>query len=189
LAKRHRQVLAAVADILAWWKLAAVPAGFEAWRVVLYGLIALLRADETAAFAERLGLSGPAKARMLRDKDDAESILAKLSRRPKLTPSLVYRIAEGASVEAVLLAMAKTYREPTRRALAAHLTQHAATRTAIAGRDLRALGVAPGPVYGEILARVLDARLDGKARTKAEELALVKRLLKKENVPRRGGRP
>ena len=179
MTRRVRAVLDETVEVLSWWKLAALPVPCEFWRVHLYALIALLRSEEAASFCERLGLTGARRARVLRDKEDAERALARLSRRPRLTPSVVYRALEGLSIEARLLAMAKTYREPTRRAIAASLARDAEAKPLIAGRDLKALGVPPGPLYGEVLARVLDARLDGKVRTKAEELALARRMLRK----------
>ncbi len=41
----------------------------------------------------------------------------------------------------------------------------------IDGRDLLAAGVPAGPEVGRRLARALDARLDGEAGTRADELA------------------
>jgi len=47
----------------------------------------------------------------------------------------------------------------------------------VTGDDLLRHGVAPGPIFGELLARLRDAQLDGRIETKAEGLAMVDRLL------------
>ncbi len=50
-------------------------------------------------------------------------------------------------------------------------------RPSLTGDDLRQLGIAPGRVYRHIFDRLRDARLDGEITTRAEEEALVRRLL------------
>jgi len=44
------------------------------------------------------------------------------------------------------------------------------------GHALKKLGLPAGPLYAEILAAILDARLDGEVTTKDDELALAKHL-------------
>jgi tRNA nucleotidyltransferase (CCA-adding enzyme) len=44
----------------------------------------------------------------------------------------------------------------------------------VGGRDIKALGIAPSPVYSKILNAVLEARLNGEIRTHEEELELLR---------------
>jgi len=55
-------------------------------------------------------------------------------------------------------------------------------RAALRGRDLLALGVAPGPAMGRMLARLRAARLDGEARGREDEVMLVRAWLSKGKV-------
>ena len=50
-------------------------------------------------------------------------------------------------------------------------------RTLLTGDDLLALGVAQGPLVGELLRELLDARLDGLVASRGDEEALVRRRL------------
>jgi tRNA nucleotidyltransferase (CCA-adding enzyme) len=50
-------------------------------------------------------------------------------------------------------------------------------RPAIRGEFLKGQGVEPGPVYRQILDKLLYARLDGKIRTASEEEVMAKELL------------
>ena len=43
--------------------------------------------------------------------------------------------------------------------------------------DLKALGLKPGPRFKQILDRLLEARLNGEIKTKADERALAKQLV------------
>jgi tRNA nucleotidyltransferase (CCA-adding enzyme) len=51
-------------------------------------------------------------------------------------------------------------------------------RILTSGHDLRRLGVVPGPGYQKLFTEVLEAKLNGKVSTKAQELELVKKLIK-----------
>ncbi len=77
--------------------------------------------------------------------------------------------------------MALLERGAAARALRRYLGRLAHVRIDTTGRDLRALGLEPGPRYRRILDRLLDARLDGRVRSRSGELALTRRL-----VARRG---
>lgn len=54
---------------------------------------------------------------------------------------------------------------------------------AIEGVDLDRLGIPPGPLYKKILTEVLWAKLDGKVKTKKDEITFVKQLIIKEQIP------
>ncbi|MCK4832439.1 MAG: hypothetical protein KAS81_06710, partial [Anaerolineales bacterium] len=53
------------------------------------------------------------------------------------------------------------------------------------GHDLRLLGLAPGPVYQELLNELLYARLDGRISTEEEERAYLDLLLSQRGHLRR----
>lgn len=50
-------------------------------------------------------------------------------------------------------------------------------RTAVAGDDLRGLGLKPGPIFTQILDQLLAARLDGQVTSREEEMEVVAALL------------
>lgn len=82
-------------------------------------------------------------------------------------PSAIARAARRRALEEVALAGALGAAGPARRWLA----ELREVRLEIGGEDLLAAGVAPGPELGERLARALDARLDGEACGREQELA------------------
>jgi tRNA nucleotidyltransferase (CCA-adding enzyme) len=83
--------------------------------------------------------------------------------RRATTPAQIARAARGAPVELVALAGGQGARR--------WLDELRHVRLDITGHDLLAAGVAPGPEVGERLARALDARLDGRAPGREEQLA------------------
>jgi tRNA nucleotidyltransferase (CCA-adding enzyme) len=52
-------------------------------------------------------------------------------------------------------------------------------KSALSGADLLKMGLTPGPQVKEVLARLHEAKLDGKAVTKQDEAALVRECLAK----------
>ncbi len=60
--------------------------------------------------------------------------------------------------------------------LAQYHAELACVRAELTGDDLKALGIAPGPVFREILKALRDARLDGEVQTRRQERELAVRL-------------
>ncbi len=61
-----------------------------------------------------------------------------------------------------------------------YLTAWAGARVLITGKDLKSLGISPGPLYKKLLSALWDARLGGRVKDKEEEIRLVKALLKED---------
>ena len=70
--------------------------------------------------------------------------------------------------------MAKAKDDRVKKAISLYLTNLQGIKTSITGSDLKRLGLAPGPLFKEIMEKILDARLDGEVRSKEEELSLAK---------------
>lgn len=67
--------------------------------------------------------------------------------------------------------MAATCQEKVKRAISHFFTRLRQIEPAIGGKDLLAMGYKPGPIYRDIIQAVLDAKLDGRLKTRNEELA------------------
>ncbi len=55
------------------------------------------------------------------------------------------------------------------------------------GNDLIAMGMEPGPIFGELLEEVRDAELEGKLESKEDGLELVRKLLRERGISLSGG--
>ena len=53
------------------------------------------------------------------------------------------------------------------------------------GRDLKKLGMKEGPVYREILGKIMIAKIDGKVKNKKDELAYVKKLAPRKRAKKK----
>jgi tRNA nucleotidyltransferase (CCA-adding enzyme) len=66
--------------------------------------------------------------------------------------------------------MGSTKKEKLKRLISLYFTQLRQTKILIKGKDLIKLGVEPGPVFSKIMGEVLNARLNGRLKTKKDEI-------------------
>jgi tRNA nucleotidyltransferase (CCA-adding enzyme) len=90
-----------------------------------------------------------------------------------LKHSDLYRRLEGIGDEMLLYAMARTGSDDVRLAISLYLTQLREVKPFLNGDDLIRLGFEPGPLIGDVLARLRDARLDGLVTSRQDELDFV----------------
>jgi tRNA nucleotidyltransferase (CCA-adding enzyme) len=57
-----------------------------------------------------------------------------------------------------------------KKSLSQYITQLRHITTSLTGKDLKKMGLEPGPIYKETLQAVLDAKLNGLVRTRNDEL-------------------
>lgn len=95
-------------------------------------------------------------------------------------PGDVYNALKAVPPAALPIAWLGAETRTARERLLAYALRLGRTQTILTGADLADMGVAPGPVYGRVLRAVLEARLEGRIATRAEEERLARRLLADE---------
>ena len=75
--------------------------------------------------------------------------------------------------------MAKCGRNLMKKRATDFLCKYNGIRLKIKGADLKKLGVEPGPDFTRILKKTLYAKIDGKLKTKKDELSFAKKLAKR----------
>ena len=78
--------------------------------------------------------------------------------------------------------MARTTMDDVRRSISTFVTHLREVTCLLTGRDLKKLRVPEGPLYTRILEEIKAARLNGKAKTREDELRIVERVWRKEDV-------
>lgn len=149
----------------------------ESWVVYFmalsYGVSQRERVASCKKFAFRVGET----KRIVHCEQDRKKIEKQLS-APSIAPSVVYRLLEPMSYETIILAKAAARKKSVQNNIEEFLHVYNGTRVHVTGDDLKALGVKPGPYFKKILTRLLYAKLDLKLKTKEQELAFVKKLMK-----------
>ena len=130
-------------------------------------------AEVAAAGFRGLGFSGEPLARLLRAREAGPLLAERLAALSGAPASRRAALLRGRA--AIELAWAWLGGDrPARAALDWYLGGAAQVRGVLRGEELIALGVPRGPAVGLVLGRLRDARLDERARSRADEAALVR---------------
>ncbi len=156
----------------------------DRWLIYLMALFDDLSYNTVSSICGRFVFRGSDSLRILACKSYSRSALKALASKSAMAPSRIYRLLEPLSFEVILLVMAKAaLLKPDAKVKLAKsrirefLNKYNGMRTHIKGDDIKALGLKPSPRFKTILDKVLYNKLDGKLKTKKEELAYVKKLI------------
>jgi tRNA nucleotidyltransferase (CCA-adding enzyme) len=138
-------------------------------------LTSSMNTEELVSLGQRLRITH-SDSRLLQEVMQLRGSLDQL-RAKAMLPSTIYRLLSPYSREARFVLSVLTESEAVRQRLDLYEQQLSMVVPQIDGHYLRALGVPPGPVYGEILERIRSALLDGQILTLADEQALAQRLV------------
>ena len=178
LTAKLSRLLSDLGKALSWWATQFPRRPFDRALVYFIGLMDELSASATDAVVERLALPGDQANRIRLAKKHVEPALRFLVRHRSSKPSDTYRALAGLPDEGLVLLVAKARSKALARLVSAHVTTHQHVTPSLHGGDLKALGLRLGPIYKKILDRLLEARLNGEVKTKADERELVRKLAK-----------
>jgi tRNA nucleotidyltransferase (CCA-adding enzyme) len=74
-----------------------------------------------------------------------------------------------------MMAIAKN--KAVKKSISHFFTDLRRTKLSLKGRDLKKMGLPPGPVYRQVMEAVLDARLDGTVKSKKDEIEFARQLV------------
>lgn len=176
-------------QIIRWFELLYLKEPFEGWIVYLLAICSNLSNDDFVETCVRLDIGPRFIERYFEGRVQGLKALEKISRSingkiRSLLPSEICSLLRSLPVEVLLHLMARTDGN-TRRQFSIYFTKLAMIESEIDGEDLKKLGVRSGPAFARILQLVLDAKIDGRVETRADELELVKNLIKSEQIPQR----
>lgn len=170
--------LAELETVRNWYRLLYDEKPAESWKLYLLGLCGNLSPEETRQLTFNLGFTQRQRNEFLALREHTGQALGKIINWARTDKPLsdLYFILHELPVEGVLLLMAKCAKEQMKKAISTYLTRLRHVSLDIGGRDLRQMGIEPGPAHGLILRKVLAARLDGKAECRDDQLALARAL-------------
>ena len=161
-----------------WWQIRCVDRwlrwldpknNLNQWLLRFETIIAYLSPQEAKIIADRLQLPKDSISRVTNLQKIASLLDEFLPQRDRI--SEVVELLRHYDTLTLILVAARS-RKQIRRTIWQYLNEWSKIRSPLNGRDLKALGYKPGPLYKEILAELLAATLDGKIcdRAAAEDL-------------------
>ena len=130
-----------------------------------------LTGEATEYLISYLRLSKPI-ARTIRDAISLKPAVKSLA-DPKLPISSVYHLLEGYNSSAITAHLVASDSPAARRHIQLYLAKLRYVKPALTGDDLLKMDIPQGPRIKEMLAQLLDARLDGKVSSKKGEVEMV----------------
>ncbi|MFP3982024.1 MAG: polya polymerase, partial [Desulfobacterales bacterium] len=174
---RMRAMLESTRNVLSWYDLLYIEDDYKRWAVYFLILIRhtdLQKADEICRHFE---LAPKYTKIFVQERQEAEDSLHALSRKLPMKNSELYHELSGFRTELILFMMAATRQERIRKAISFYVTDLKDVRISVTGKDLKQMGLTPSPLFGKILRRLLQEKLDGRAETRQDELEFVKKAI------------
>ncbi len=174
LDKKRRELFHAVRKVLAWHDLLFLDEPYLRWAVYFTALVEGCGRETTEAVCEKLELAPRHRVIFTRDRFEVFQALHGMRRRMPLENSDLYRELSPFKTEMILFMMAAARGERIKKAIAFYFTQLRFVEPSVTGEDIKKMGLAPGPIFREILQAVLDAKLNGVVKTRDDELNFVR---------------
>ncbi|OGF52910.1 MAG: hypothetical protein A2497_00260 [Candidatus Firestonebacteria bacterium RifOxyC12_full_39_7] len=146
----------------------------DRWLVNFLALVDDLNLDQITHICEKFKLSSKVIAQLSQIRTGEKEIL-RILEKVKMKNSEVYNLLFKVSYEGLLFYMSKSKSMRARQRIHLYLSSLYKIKVDVTGEDLKAYGIKPGPVYKEIFKELLNLKLDGTIKTRAEELELVKK--------------
>jgi len=105
----------------------------------------------------------------------AVSGVVKFLKRRNLKVSSIYRRLQPLTYEVILLAYLKSKSKIVRQRIVDFISIYNEMRISVSGEDIRKLGISPGPLFKKLLEDVLFAKIDGRLKTRKDELDYLRR--------------
>ncbi len=162
--------LSGTKKVIDWHDLQFTEEPFLRWVVYLAALFHGCDPNSTEEICEKLELAPRYRSIFTEERFEAMRCLYSIKRGLPLENSALYRALVPFRIEITLYMMAAAGQQRTKRAIAHYLTRLRFVETSIRGKDLKSMGLKPGPLYREILDAVLEARLNGRVKTRNDEI-------------------
>ncbi len=169
-------------EALDWYRFSCLDRTINRWLVYAMALVEVLPDQSVDDVLTRFPFTEEERTAVNAARFLTHQVCRQLSLRMPLRPSETVRLLSGLSDETLVFLLAKNKSESAKRQLSMFLSTYRDVKPSLTGKDLKALGLKPGPRYRAILSRLMEARLDGEVNDEREERELVKRLVEEDRA-------
>lgn len=175
--QRTYDLLEEVYKALSWHDLLYTDEKYPRWSVYFMALIS--KCPYRMAEELCLYLKIPIKERrtMMNGRLRAKEHLAFLEKSIPETNSGLHKLLSVFSTELILFMIASAGDENVKKAISFYYSKLRDVKLVIRGDDLIALGLTPGPSFSKVFKKVLGAKLDGKVKSKEDEIEYARRYI------------
>jgi tRNA nucleotidyltransferase (CCA-adding enzyme) len=163
-------LLTSVKEVLTWHDLLFLDEPYKQWVVYFLALIYHCSAERAEEICRRFELAPDFRKIFCIERLAANNCIFWLEKHLPKPDSELYRKLNGFRIELILYMMAAARQQKVKKAISHFFTNLRRVEIALKGRDLKKMKLKPGPIYRQVLQAVLDAKLDGKLKTKNDEI-------------------
>lgn len=163
----------AIQETFVWYKLLFIEEQINKSHLFLMSFFEGLSPEECEKALQRLSVPPRARKEIIEGIKQAKEALLRLQ-AISLNEKDIYHALQPLSTQAILFAVSKAKQEGQKKAISLYLTTLRKVNPGLTGEDLKAMGYKPGPLFNRILKEILEARLDGKIKSREEEVRFVK---------------
>jgi tRNA nucleotidyltransferase (CCA-adding enzyme) len=174
--KDQNALLQEIEGVISWFNLLYLEEAYEPWKVYWHGLTSSLDTKALQRLADRMQMVDHESRKMIWEREQMGGVLDKLYRLKVDDNYEIYTLLYHYGTEILLYMMARVNTEKIKRMISNYFTKLKGTKVMLKGKDLKHMGVEPGPIYKEIFDSLLKARLNNLISTRDEEAGFVKEI-------------
>ncbi len=165
--------------INAWWNERYQMTNIKTW--LIYIMLMLSNIDkETALAAVQRFFTAREISKSIEESFLAPELSTYISSQDDLAASTIDEKIGNWTREGIIFLLRCIKDEHTWRKVVSYLDQKSEVKLEISGMDLKELGLKPGPIYSVLIGELYKMKLDGKIKTREEELFHLNRMLEEE---------
>ena len=180
LEKELQKTLNSAKKVLSWHDLLFLEESYKRWIVYFLILIRHCKPQICQNICNRFELKPEDENIACTGRFEADRCVYWLERNLPAPNSVLYRKLVGFKTELILYMMAVAKKKSVKKSISHYFTDLRRIKLSLKGKDLKKMGLKPGPVYRQVLAAVLDARLDGTLKSKMDEIEFARQMIAEE---------
>lgn len=161
-------------EAVVWYDLLYTGRPVKTWLVYLMGIFRNLNITEIGEACGNLGIQKQDEEIFVKGRERISKAAKLLSTKKGPSPVEIYQTLHPLPQELLLFLMADLQKEHARRHLSYYITHLSNTKIELSGKDLIDLGLPASPLFKEIMDALLYARLEGKVKSREDEILFVK---------------
>ncbi len=177
LSRKMTVILNSIKNVLSWHDLLFLEEEYTRWTVYLTALLSECNRNTTDEICNRLEIAQRYRVIFCDERFGAERCIYKIQGDLPMKNSDIYKHLSVFRIEILLYMMAATQNEDIKKAISYYFTQLRQIKPLIKGKDLKDMGIEPGPIYKKVLDAVLEAKLNGELKSYEEEASFVWRCI------------
>ncbi len=171
-----------VGKTLAWHDLLYSDDVYPRWAVYFMAWLHGYTFKVSSQIADRLMFPLKERELLLEQRIKAEQSIRLIEKSYPVSNQQMYWWLIPFKTECLLFMLALTKNESVRKAISHFYTHQRKTHPLIGGKEIKSVGIKPGPVYSTILNKIIDEKLDGKLNTMEQEIEFARHYAIENNL-------